>query len=45
MDGPDRPNGKALDRLGRLLELAGRLRLYLDLTGLGCYHKQDVPGW
>jgi hypothetical protein len=45
LDGPDRPNGKALDRLGRLLELAERLRLYLDLTGLGCYHKKDVPAW
>src|SRR5262245_58665387 len=45
MDGPDKPNDKALDRLGKLLELAERLRLYLDLTGLGCYHKPDVPAW
>src|SRR6516164_5838151 len=45
MDGPDKPNGKGLDRLGKLLGLAGRLRLYLDLTGLGCYHKQGVPAW
>jgi hypothetical protein len=45
MDAPDRPNGKALDRLDKLLALAERLRLYLDLTGLGCYHKQDVPAW
>jgi hypothetical protein len=45
MDGPDRPNAKALDRLGKLLALAERLRLYLDLTGLGCYHKKDVPAW
>jgi hypothetical protein len=45
MDGPDRPDGKALDRLGKLLDLAERLRLYLDLTGLGCYHKKDVPAW
>jgi hypothetical protein len=45
LDGPDRPNGKALDRLARLLGLAERLRLYLDLTGLGCYHKKDVPAW
>jgi cellulase (glycosyl hydrolase family 5) len=45
MDGPEKPNGKALDRLGKLLELAERLRLYLDLTGLGCYHKKDVPAW
>jgi hypothetical protein len=45
MDGPDKPNCKALDRLGKLLPLAERLRLYLDLTGLGCYHKKDVPAW
>jgi hypothetical protein len=45
MDGPDQPNAKALDRLGKLLALAERLRLYLDLTGLGCYHKKDVPAW
>jgi hypothetical protein len=45
LDGPDRPNGKALDRLGKLLRLARRLRLYLDLTGLGCYHKKDAPAW
>jgi hypothetical protein len=45
MDGPEKPNTKALDRLEKLLKLAERLRLYLDLTGLGCYHKQDVPAW
>ena len=45
MDGPEKPTGKALDRLGKLLGLAERLRLYLDLTGLGCYHKKDVHAW
>jgi hypothetical protein len=45
LDGPDRPNGRALDRLGELLKLAERQRLYLDVTGLGCYHKKDVPAW
>jgi hypothetical protein len=45
MDAADRPNRKALDRLARLLGLAERVGLYLDLTGLGCYHKKDVPGW
>lgn len=39
------PNAEALDRLGRLLELAESQGLYLDLTGLGCYHKKDVPEW
>ncbi len=45
MDGPDKANEKALDRLGMLLQLAEKERLYLDLTGLGCYHKKDVPAW
>ena len=45
MDGPSRPNEAALDRLGRLVSLAEREKLYLDLTGLGCYHKKDVPSW
>ena len=45
MDGPRRPNRAALERLGKLLRLAEREKLYLDLTGLGCYHKKDVPAW
>lgn len=45
MKGRDEPDETALDRLGRLLSLAEGLRLRLDLTGLGCYHKQDVPLW
>jgi hypothetical protein len=43
--GPQEPNDAALNRLGRVLELAERLRLYLDVTGLACYHKKDVPPW
>ncbi len=43
--GPQEPNEATLDRLGRLLAVAERLRLYLDLTGLACYHKKDVPPW
>lgn len=45
MNGPNEPNKKALDRLSKLVGLAEQERLYLDLTGLGCYHKQDVPAW
>jgi hypothetical protein len=45
MDGPGKANDKALDRLAQLLRLAEQVQLYLDLTGLGCYHKQDVPAW
>lgn len=42
---PDKPNGTALNRLADLVKLAERVGLYLDLTGLGCYHKKDVPAW
>src|SRR5262245_36746793 len=45
MEAKDRPSANALDRLARLLRLAERTGLYLDLTGLGCYHKKDVPAW
>lgn len=45
MDAPDKPNVKALDHLAKLVALAESVGLYLDLTGLGCYHKADVPAW
>ena len=45
MESADAPNQKSLDQLARLLKLAERTGLYLDLTGLGCYHKRDVPEW
>jgi len=45
MDAADKANTKSLDRLGDLLKLAEKHRLCLDLTGLGCYHKADVPEW
>jgi hypothetical protein len=41
----DKPNEKALDQLAKLLRVAETNRIYLDLTGLGCYHKKDVPEW
>jgi hypothetical protein len=45
MQGPNKPNARALERLSKLVKLAERVRLYLDATGLGCYHKKDVPAW
>lgn len=45
LEAPGRPNRTHLRRLGRLIRLAERTGLYLDLTGLGCYHRQDVPPW
>jgi hypothetical protein len=45
MKSPTQPNEENLERLGRLLALAEELNLYLDLTGLGCYRKEDAPLW
>jgi hypothetical protein len=45
VDAPDRPNEASLERLGRLVKLAEDAGVYLDLTGLGCYRKRDVPAW
>jgi hypothetical protein len=45
MESASRPNDAELARLARLLKLAEELHIYLDITGLGCYHKQDVPAW
>jgi dienelactone hydrolase len=42
---PDRPNEKSLDRLANLVKLAEDTGLYLDLTGLACYRRQDTPSW
>lgn len=41
----DQTNDDNLARLAKLVDLAQREGLYLDLTGLGCYHKADVPPW
>lgn len=42
---PEKPDEIHLERLGRLVKLAESTGLYLNLTGLGCYHKKDVPDW
>ncbi len=41
----EQPDPKTLERLARLIDLAGGKGLYLDLTGLGCYHAKDIPAW
>src|SRR5437762_1468611 len=42
MDTANRPNATNLTQLAKLLKLAETTGLYLDLTGLACYHKHDV---
>jgi hypothetical protein len=45
MDAADKPNAKSLEQLDRLLALAEKTGLYLDITGLACFRKADVPRW
>jgi hypothetical protein len=45
MIAPDAPDEKSLAQLRRLLALAEETGLYLDITGLGCYHRADTPAW
>jgi hypothetical protein len=45
MRAADAPDAAALGRLSKLLALAETTGLYLDITGLGCYHRKDVPAW
>lgn len=42
---PNNANEANLKKLEDLVKLAEETGLYLDITGLGCYHKQDVPEW
>lgn len=43
--GPREADPAALAQLDRLLALAERRGLYLDITGLACYLKEEVPAW
>jgi hypothetical protein len=45
MDSLTKPRQHSLDQLARLVKLAEETGLYLNVTGLGCYHKLDVPPW
>lgn len=45
MDSPDTPNQASLKKLTHLVKLSERTGLYLNITGLGGYNKEDVPKW
>ncbi len=45
MEGPTRTNHASFLLLSRLLGLAERTGLYLDVTGLACYRPGDTPTW
>ncbi|WP_425398082.1 cellulase family glycosylhydrolase [Aeoliella sp.] len=39
------PNAAAVSQLKKLVKLAEQSGLYLDITGLACYHKANIPPW
>ncbi len=43
MDASDWPTPRSLERLARRLRLAERTGLYVDITGLGSYRREEVP--
>lgn len=45
MTSPTEVNAENLQQLRRLIALAESTGVYLNLTGLGCYHRDDVPSW
>lgn len=45
MESPTEPNAESLEQLGKLVKLAEDNGLYLDITGLACYHKKNIPAW
>jgi Cellulase (glycosyl hydrolase family 5) len=45
MDAPGKPNQENVARLSKVIDLAEKIGVYLDITGLGTYRLKDVPDW
>lgn len=45
LNSPKEMNPTSMQKLKDLVDLAEDKQLYLNLTGLGCYHKKDIPKW
>lgn len=45
MDSPTQANAAAINQLKKLVTLAENKGIYLDITGLACYHLANVPAW
>ncbi len=45
MESAEQPSAEQLQQLAKFIELAEATGLYLNITGLGCYHRADVPAW
>lgn len=44
-DGPEKVNSQAIDRLKRLLAIAEKSGIYLQITGLACYKISSRMAW
>ncbi len=45
MKSPTEPNEESFAQLKRLVEWCQAAGIYLDITGLGCYLRKEVPTW
>lgn len=45
LESPDRPNARNVAQLRKLVHYCEEIGIYLDVTGLGMYRKEDVPAW
>ncbi|WP_236696109.1 cellulase family glycosylhydrolase [Rhodopirellula islandica] len=45
MESPEQASPSQVNQLKQLIKLAESKRLYLDITGLACYHKANIPAW
>ncbi len=45
MEAPDTVVPESIAQLKKLVALAEESGLYLDVTGLACYHKSNIPDW
>ena len=45
MDAPGKPNQQNVARLAKVIDLAEKTGVYLDISGLGTYRLKDVPDW
>ena len=45
LESPDKPNRRNVDQLRKLVRLCEEIGIYLDVTGLGSYRKEDAPAW
>jgi hypothetical protein len=45
MESADQARPDQLERLRRLLQVARDNHLYLDLTGLNCFRRSEIPPW